>query len=258
MTKILSLVFAVGFVLQMMLFSTAYGLTGIIESSRIYPSHITANDKFKVCAQIDKNNPCIKDTIYVSYDYGIQTGYMYELMDPASELYDLNVWCGTATAKSGVEVISVQFQCKDNLDIEQTDVAVNYLNVGLIFIHTTSKFDDDLIYGKYVNEPLEIVVYVDNPGNVTMTYTIYNSTLGTPIIKDKALQLVEGQFKGIFVIPKNAPTGFIELYVKSKVSSDTGGKFLSYAAIPYNATISLNGETIMGNMVNASLSINLE
>lgn len=257
MTRMLSLVLAAGFIAQLMLFSTVSGID-IIQSYRVYPSNATATDYFVVCVQIDKDNLCKKDTMSMSFKYGTQTGYLLKLSNPFDEASDTSVWCGSPTAKIDTKTVLAEFQCRDSLDNIQTDTRNIPVSVGSILIHTTSKFDDDLIYGKHVNEPLDIVVYVDNPGNSSMTYRGYNFTLGDPIIQDNAMQLVEGQFRGSFVIPPSAPVGFIELNAKSKVSTDAGGKFLSYAAIPYNATIYLSGDTIMGNRVNVSFGIDLE
>ncbi len=257
MTRMLSLVLAAGFIAQMMLFSTASAID-IIQSYRVYPLNVTATDDFVVCVQIDNDNPCKKDTMSMSFRYGTQTGYLLKLANPFDEAYDTSVWCGSPTAKSDTKSVLVEFQCRDSLDNIQTDSRYISVSVSSILIHTTSKFEDDLTYGKHVNEPLAIVVYVVNPSNSSMSYKVYNFTLGDPIIQDNALQLVEGQFRGSFVIPPGAPVGFIELNAKSKVSSDAGGKFMSYAAIPYNATISMSGDTIMGNSVNVSFGIDLE
>jgi len=257
MKRMLSLVLAAGFIAQLMLFSTASGID-IIQSYRVYPSNVSATDYFLVCVQIDKDNPCKKDTIDLSYRYGSQTGSLLMLQDISDDTHDTGVWCGIPTARSETTSVVVEFQCMDSLDNVQTDSRAISIPVSSILIHTTSKFDDDLTYGKHAGEPLDIVVYVDNPSNVSMTYKVYNYTLGNPITQDTALQLIEGQFRGSLVISPSAPVGFIELNAKSRVSQDSGGKFLVYAAMPFNGNISISGDTIMGNTVNLSLGIDLE
>lgn len=242
--------------------SPAYSIT-IIESQRTYPEVLTIDDTFAICVQIKKDHPCREDTINITYTYGEENGELYPLKEyienyhfKLDELPETHLWCGEATASYEYSVYT-SITCLDNLNNVRSDYHVDVTTCSHIFIETASSFENERIFGKHIGDEIEIVTYIDNYSDIYMYYTLYNITEGIiPYILKEEIPKIEGQYKVNFTIPSSAPFGFIELEVNG--SYGKGGKFISYAAIPYTSEIEVSGETIMDSTIDITLDIDIE
>lgn len=268
--KRLSLVVLIALGMTLMLSANAYGISDIITSQRIYPEIVSIDDNFTFCVLINKDNPCLENTINITYYYydfsnpsEYQEGELYPLKEYIGRYHfsignipETQTWCTIATAKYYYSFLT-QFTCVDNLNEQHYDSTYDYIMSDHIFINTTSKFETERIYGKHVNESLEISVFLDDSSGMNINYTIYNITLGLPYKSETELTKSEGQFKYDFIIPPSVPYGFIEF--KASGNGNYGGKFISFAAIPYTAKIYVDeDEVTMGNTIDIALDIALD
>ena len=263
MKKLLAVV-VITLMVTLILSSSVYSYL-IIDSQRTYPTYVTIDDEYTVCVQIKEDNLCQENTndITYGYTYYSQEGDLYPLQEyfekyhfNADELEETHVWCGNAIGE-GEPVIYTQFYCLDNLNKPCQDFHSSSVSYGYAYVNLTSKFKDDIHFGKHVGESLAIEAFLEDPRDVEMYYTVYNVTQGIiPFILEKEMQKIEGQYMANFTIPSNAPFGFIELKADSYYKR--GGKFISYAAIPYNSEISVDGETTMGSTIDLTFGIAIE
>ncbi len=244
------------------LLSPAHSLF-IIESQRTYPDILTIGDDFTICVQIKKDHPCQEDTISITYEYGSEEGDLYPLKEyinkyhfKLDELPETYIWCGEATATYAYSIYT-NFTCLDSLNNPRIDPHMDTTSYGYIYINTTSSFESQRIFGKYIGEQINIAAYLEETGDITLYYTVYNIKDGIiPYILKEEMPKIEGQYKTNFTIPTDTPYGFIEL--EAEGYSGKGGKFLSYAAIPYRSEIDIDGKTTMSSTIDIDLDIDLE
>ncbi|MFH1433240.1 MAG: hypothetical protein ABIG84_08580 [archaeon] len=244
--------------------------TELIYSQKLHPETATVGDDFAICVLTNKVNPCRKETIQIKYryfDYSNPTnyveGYLHPLRDyirnehfMIDEMQETDIWCANAVGSLVYKNIVTTFTCLDNLGEEHYDTDYKSIYSGSIVIHPTSKFEEGRLFGTYVGNKLNITTYLDDPDGVNMYYSLYNITLGIPYLVNEKMDYIEGQFADSFNISADAPLGFIEIIAEGQ--GTFGAKFISYAAIPYNSIIDINGQTIMGNKINIDLDIDLK
>ncbi|RLG13870.1 MAG: hypothetical protein DRN71_04060 [Candidatus Nanohalarchaeota archaeon] len=260
--KNISIVVFIVYVITLVLISTAHSIF-IIESQRTYPEVLTYDDDFTICVQIKKDHACQKDTISITYTYGSEEGELYPLKEyinryhfKLDELPETYIWCGEATATHEYSIYT-NFTCLDSLNNPRIDPHIDTTSYGYIYINTTSSFESQRIFGKYIGEQINIAAYLEDTGDITLYYTVYNIKDGIiPYILKEEMPKTEGQYKANFTIPPDAPYGFIEL--EAEGYNKKGGRFISYAAIPYRSEIHLLGETIMGSTIDLALDIDVE
>ena len=260
--KNISIVIFIAYITTLALLSPAHS-TLIIESQRTYPEVLTIGDDFTICVQIKKDHPCQEDTIEMAYTYGSEEGEIYPLKEYINkyqfnldELPETEIWCGKATATYEPSIYT-NFTCLDSLNNPHTDYHFDTASYGNMYINTTTSFESQRIFGKYIGEQIEIAAYMEETGDINLYYTAYNIKDGIiPYILKEEMPKIEGQYKTNFTIPTTAPYGFIELETESE--SDKGGKFLSYAAIPYSSEITVDDKTTMDSTIDINLDIDLE
>lgn len=260
--KNISIVIFIVYVITLALLSPAHGIL-IIESQRTYPEVLTIGDDFTICVQIKKDHPCRDDTISITYAYGSQEGDLYPLKEyinkyhfKLDELSETGIWCGKATATYEGSIYT-NFTCLDSLNNPQVDYHIDTASYGYMSIDITSSFESQRIFDKYISEQIEITAYLEETGDINLYYTVYNIKDGIiPYILKEEMPKIEGQYRANLTIPSNAPYGFIELEAESY--SGKGGRFLSYAAIPYSSEIHMIGDAIMGDTIDITLDADVE